>query len=164
VIKKPPLLKTSRQLRPLLVRLKRLADAGLDDALADVKRGLELKPSKPSRQFGAVTMWDGVRIASIAAMFDVVVDRKTSQQLMIFGKSRIATTEMAALAMLSEVLGTAKQEWSPKGKAWWITYDPAHDPRYQLILIFDGPTKTEKQTLFGGAFVSKRPGASAGRA
>lgn len=149
--KKPLSFETSRQLRPILVRLKRLAEQGLDEAPSSIVTCLGLTPRQPTQKPGHANIWRGVKLGKIAATFEVIWNPDLS--LVICPRRRVATTHEDAILILEDMFGAVNETWSPKGKAWWIEYTPPLDSRWKLIVCFEKPTKTEHQTLFSVAIL-----------
>jgi hypothetical protein len=149
--KKPLSFDRSRQLRPILVRLKRLAELGLDDAPSSIVACLDLTPSEPTQLPGKANIWSGVKFGKIAATFEVIWNPDVS--LVICSRRRIATTYDDALSILEDMFGPVNETWSPKGQSWWMEYVPALDSRWKLVVCFEKPSKTEHQTLFSVAIL-----------
>jgi hypothetical protein len=152
---KPPI---SRQLRPLLLRLKRMTDWGLKGAPANVIECLDLKPRKPWSQSRQFMMWRDARIARIDRTFDVHLHwdnafGSSGFSLMIFVRPHILISDENALRVLTEVFGSAHPEWSKSGKGWWTDYTSIVDPRSKVILIFDAPSKKQTETTFSAALI-----------
>jgi hypothetical protein len=149
---------TSRQLRPLLVRLKRLTDWGLEQAPLSIVKSLELQPRQPTDAFSGVTMWRNVRIGRIAGTFDVVLHRDKHTQLAIHCRNRMAMNEKRAHSILTSTLGSLEVKLSKSTKGWWTDYHSVTDPKCILASCFNSPTKTEKMTVFHGATIwARRP-------
>jgi hypothetical protein len=115
---KPPKFSTSRQLRPVLLRLKRLTDTGLTSGNLDILTCLDLRLRRPTRQLEGVSMWLDSRIAKIAGTFDVILYTRDGLELLIFPKERIETTHNDAMQMLISIFGSADLQTSQSKKGW----------------------------------------------
>jgi hypothetical protein len=144
---------TSRQLRPLLVRLKRLTDWGLEQAPLSIVKSLDLRPRQPTVEFSGVTMWRNVRIGKIAGTFDVVLQCDKHLLLAVHLHNRMAMDEERAHTILEATLGSFEVKLSKSTKGWWTDYHSATDPKCTLASCFNSPTKTEKMTVFHGATI-----------
>ncbi|MEQ1698405.1 MAG: hypothetical protein ABL901_21470 [Hyphomicrobiaceae bacterium] len=148
---KPLSFETSRQLRPILARLKRLVEQGLDNAPPSIATCLGLTPLQPTQKQGHTNIWRGAKIGKIAATFEVIWNPDLS--LVICPRRRVATTDDDALLILEDIFGPVSKMWSPKGQSWFSEYTPPLESRWKLIVCFEKPTKTEHQTLFSVAIL-----------
>lgn len=155
-------METSRQLRPILMRFKRMADGGLVDDIEAVARHFDLSPRRHKLRGRDFVLWWPCRLGRIAGEFEIVVrmERKSDDfdELLAFPKFRVVAPYEAMLAQLTTVFGPVDPKFSKAGKGGWIEYRPAAVPGCQLVVTFDPPTKREKlATLSAGKFFW-RPG------
>lgn len=120
--------KSSRQLRPVLKKLKRLIDLETKLTAAKIIECLEIRPRTPTDKFSDVTMWRDARIGQIFGTFNIVFHEDQSTMLLINVQFRIAATEEFTLLVLSDVFGDATQKFSKTGKGWWCSYPVASSP------------------------------------
>jgi hypothetical protein len=151
--KKQAVPKTSPQLRPVLIRLKRLIEISQPLDPAAIVKVLDLTPRKPTDRFKDVTMWRDVKIANITGTFDVVLHSSSQPLLHLFPVNRIKATEVKVSNLLHSIFGSADIEYSNSKKGYWVSYPFARNPRWKLSITFDSPTKQDTSTRFSGASV-----------
>lgn len=154
-------LDTPRQLRPMLLRFKRMADRGLVDNVQAVARHFDISPRRPSNRGRDFVMWHPCNLGRIAGAFDIVLGMECNDaaqdQLIVLPKFRVAAPYGVMLFHLTAVFGAVDPQFSKTGRGRWIEYRPAAAPNCNLIVAFDSPTKREKHTRLSAAIFNWRP-------